>query len=270
MDRTAVLQTLDQERQTVAPFGTTLAAAPNVVRAFGPLWSGIAFSRFARSESDRVIDQEINYWSARQKSFEWTVYDHDEPPDLTAKLRQRGFKIGNEEALMILDVADFPETLLVYPQEKIEIKRVTDEGTIADLLSVQKAIWNNKRLTPAVFRARLKDPLQRDVAFLAYCDEEPVAFARLTSSPDSEFAGLWSGSVLEEYRGKGVYRALLAARIALAKTRSSVRYLRVDALPTSRPILQKYGFIDLAKIWPCDWAAGTERKSRKRLLNSGF
>ena len=39
-----------------------------------------------------------------------------------------------------------------------------------------------------------------------------------------------------------VYRALLVARIRHARQFESISYLRVDALPTSRPILEKYGF----------------------------
>lgn len=39
-----------------------------------------------------------------------------------------------------------------------------------------------------------------------------------------------------------VYRALLVARIRQARQFESICYLRVDALPTSRPILEKYGF----------------------------
>jgi GNAT superfamily N-acetyltransferase len=97
--------------------------------------------------------------------------------------------------------------------------------------------------------------LERDVGFLAYQDEKPVGFARLTASPDSAFAGLWGGGVLENFRSRGVYRALLAARIAEAKTRPGVRFLRVDALPTSQPILEKYGFVSVAKTWPCNWPA---------------
>ena len=32
-----------------------------------------------------------------------------------------------------------------------------------------------------------------------------------------------------------------------------IRYLRVDALPMSRPILEKYGFQQIASTWPAEW-----------------
>jgi len=251
MDKTEVLQILDRERRTVASLGTHLEMKPNVVRAIGPGWSGIAFSRFSAAEADAVIDQEIEHWSSLNRSFEWKVYSHDEPSDLIVKLRQRGFIIGNEEAFMILDVDEAPETLSANPSIAIEVKQVSDESGIADVLSVEKAIWNRTRLSHEQLAANLTDSLQREVTFVAYHDENPVGFARVTTSPDSAFAGLWSGGVLRDFRGKGVYRALLSARIEIA--RNQVRFLRVDALPTSRPILERYGFISVAKTWPCDW-----------------
>jgi len=36
---------------------------------------------------------------------------------------------------------------------------------------------------------------------------------------------------------------------------AQIRFLRVDALPTSRPILERYGFRQLGSTWPADWPA---------------
>jgi hypothetical protein len=72
---------------------------------------------------------------------------------------------------------------------------------IADFLSVEQAIWSRTRLSHEQLASSLSDPLERDVGFLAYQDEKPVGFARLTTSPDSAFAGLWGGGVLENFRG---------------------------------------------------------------------
>ena len=48
----------------------------------------------------------------------------------------------------------------------------------------------------------------------------------------------------------GLYRATVAAR-ALDAINSGARYLIVDALPTSRPILERLGFVCLTYTWPC-------------------
>jgi GNAT superfamily N-acetyltransferase len=255
VDPAYILQILDRERQRVPGFGTHLEVMPNVVRAVGVAWNGIAFARFSTAEAETIIDQEIAHWNSVDRAFEWKVYSHDQPPDLISRLRKRRFKIGREEALMILDIEEIPETLSVMPSKAIKVEKVRDESRIADFLLVEQAIWNRTRLTHEQLASSLSDTLERDVGFLAYQDEKPVGFARLTASLDSAFAGLWGGGVLENFRGKGVYRALLAARIAEAKTRPGVRFLRVDALPTSQPILEKYSFVRVAKTWPCNWPA---------------
>ncbi len=64
------------------------------------------------------------------------------------------------------------------------------------------------------------------------------------SSPASGAAGQ-----LPAWRRRGVFRALVAHRATLASARG-FRYLQVDALPPSRPILKRLGFVELATTTP--------------------
>ena len=66
--------------------------------------------------------------------------------------------------------------------------------------------------------------------------------------------GLFGGFTLEAHRGRGLYRATVAER-ARDALRLGARHLRVDALPTSEPILQRLGFVKVADTWPCVLAA---------------
>ena len=65
----------------------------------------------------------------------------------------------------------------------------------------------------------------------------------------TDFASLWGGGTLPEWRGRGIFRALVARRAALAAARG-YRCLQVDALPTSEPILARLGFVRLATTTP--------------------
>ena len=67
-----------------------------------------------------------------------------------------------------------------------------------------------------------------------------VSAAWLVPLQGTRVAGLWGGSTLAAYRGRGIYRALVAqrARIALDRGYSIVQ---VDASDDSRPILQRLG-----------------------------
>jgi GNAT superfamily N-acetyltransferase len=54
---------------------------------------------------------------------------------------------------------------------------------------------------------------------------------------------------LPEFRGRGLYKATVARRAELARERG-YRWLYVDALPTSRPILECLGFVKLTTTTP--------------------
>ena len=79
-----------------------------------------------------------------------------------------------------------------------------------------------------------------------------VAAGWLEMRPGSDFAGLWGGATLREWRGRGIYRALVARRAQLAVARG-VRYLQVDASSDSAPILRRLGFQPLAVTTPYVW-----------------
>ena len=54
------------------------------------------------------------------------------------------------------------------------------------------------------------------------------------------------------HRGRGIYRALVARRAAIAQERG-IRYLQVDASDDSRPILERLGFTPLTTSTPYIW-----------------
>ena len=66
------------------------------------------------------------------------------------------------------------------------------------------------------------------------------------------FAGLWGGSTLAAYRGRGLYTALLAARVREARARG-VPYLTIDAGAMSRPIVARHGFEVITYATACEW-----------------
>ena len=65
-----------------------------------------------------------------------------------------------------------------------------------------------------------------------------------------DVARLWGTAVVPEFRGRGVYRALVHARMADARGRGA-RLALVHARPTSSPILQRLGFTVYGqqKVW---------------------
>lgn len=88
--------------------------------------------------------------------------------------------------------------------------------------------------------------------WVAEAHGEMVSAGRLEPVPDSDFAGIWGGSTLEQWRGRGIYRALTAARarsaLALGKT-----LIHSDSTEFSRPILERSGLVKVSTTTPYTW-----------------
>jgi GNAT superfamily N-acetyltransferase len=96
------------------------------------------------------------------------------------------------------------------------------------------------------------NPPRRSEHLAAEAGGEVDSAAWLVLRPRTEFAGLWGGSTLSQWRGRGIYRALAAARAQLAAARG-VRYLQVDASRDSAPILRRLGFRAVTTTTPHVW-----------------
>jgi GNAT superfamily N-acetyltransferase len=86
-------------------------------------------------------------------------------------------------------------------------------------------------------------------AVVALAGQTPISAGRVEFHAGTDFASLWGGGTLPGWRGRGVFRSLVAHRAALAAARG-FRYLQVDASADSRPILQRLGFVELATTTP--------------------
>jgi GNAT superfamily N-acetyltransferase len=249
-----ILRRPDFERENIPDDDVTLEKTSSVVRALSKKgnWYGIVYSHFSGLDAGRIIQQEMAYFHGLNQAFEWKVYSHDDPRDLLARLREYDFQIGHEEALLIFDLLEPPNERLPLASTKVVVKRVSDQPGVEDYLSVEATVWGETHSSQSYLLETFKDPLSPNAAFVAYAADQPTGIGRITISGQSHFVGLWGGSVLSEFRGRGVYRALLSARIRQAKRIASVRYLRVDALPSSQPILEKYGFRRLGSTWPAN------------------
>jgi hypothetical protein len=83
-----------------------------------------------------------------------------------------------------------------------------------------------------------------------------VSSAWLTPTVGTRFAGLWGGSTLVDYRGRGIYRALVARR-ARDAVAAGYTLLQVDASDDSRPILERLGLHVVGGTTPYVWTPPT-------------
>jgi GNAT superfamily N-acetyltransferase len=179
----------------------------------------------------RPDDGEVEPLIARMRELpghvEWKYYSHD-GPELRERLLAAGLEPDDEETVVVAEAASIPP-----PPEDVEL-RIVDEEFV--------------ELAASVFGDRFDLP-ERAVAVVALVDGKPVSGGRVDFEDGVEFAGLFGGITLPEFRGRGLYRATVAKRAELARERG-YRWLYSDALPTSRPILERVGFVPITTTTP--------------------
>jgi GNAT superfamily N-acetyltransferase len=158
---------------------------------------------------------------------EWKYYSHD-GPELRKRLLAAGLEPEDEETVVVAEAASIPP-----PPADVELSFARDEFD---------------DLAARIFGERYALP-EKAVAVVAIVDGQPVSGGRVDFEDDVEFAGLFGGITLPEYRRRGLYRAIVAKRAELARERG-YRWLYSDALPTSRPILERLGFVRLTTTTP--------------------
>ncbi|PWK91564.1 acetyltransferase (GNAT) family protein [Lentzea atacamensis] len=187
---------------------------------------------------DELIARQRDFFSARDQSVEWKTWGHDTPADLPDRLLRAGFESDGRETVLIGLAED-----MVTPVDLdgIVLRETRDEADIrrAGAASSEAFGKDVSYLTDYLIDKR-DDP--DTVIVVAEADGQIVSSARLEIVPGTEFGGLWGGSTLQQWRGRGIYRALIAHRAEVALARG-LKYLQVDASEDSRPILERLGFV---------------------------
>ncbi|MEV0970012.1 GNAT family N-acetyltransferase [Microtetraspora glauca] len=253
MDRDTVLAAFDrqmrQDMRADGP-GARVEWADGVVRQVGPddAWNGVVWSDLDRSTADAAITAQVRYFTSIGREFEWKLYAHDRPDDLSGRLRAAGFVPEPEEALMVAEIRDLP-TAVELP-EGIRLLPVTDAAGVDLMTDVHERAFGTPR--PQIMRrflAQMAEEPGSVAAVVAMAGDVPVSAARMEMHSGTHFASLWGGGTVPAWRGRGVYRALVAFRARVAAERG-YRYLQVDASSQSRPILRRLGFEPLSTTTP--------------------
>ncbi|MFD5014335.1 GNAT family N-acetyltransferase [Streptomyces chartreusis] len=253
MDHAAVLALFDRDmREGAQPDGpdARVERVGRIVRQVSSEhgWNGVVWSDLDAAGADAAIGEQIAHFSGLGREFEWKLYGHDLPVDLGQRLRAAGFVGRPEETLMIGEVADL--NLDAEPPEGVRILPVTDSAGVDLVAQVhEKAFGTDGSRLRHQLLARLTADADTVVAVVALAGDTPVSAARMELVPGTRFAGLWGGGTVEGWRGRGIYRALVAHRARAAVDRG-YRYLQVDAMSSSRPILERLGFEPLTTTTP--------------------
>jgi GNAT superfamily N-acetyltransferase len=231
--------------------GALVEAEPGLLRwvAPGTQTSCIIWSQLTPDSADAAIAAQKRYFTGRGTPVEWKYYDYDQPADLPQRLLAAGFEAEDEELMLIAETAEISHDVVL--PEGVRLKPVTDEAGVAAMMAVHDQAFADHPSPELGERllAQFQEAPELLQMVVAMAGDEPVSAARVEFIPGTDFAGLWGGGTVPAWRGRGIFRALVAYRAGLAAERG-YRYLQVDALPTSRPILQRLGFEPVASTTP--------------------
>ncbi|PNG21012.1 GNAT family N-acetyltransferase [Streptomyces cahuitamycinicus] len=216
-------------------------------------WNGIVWSALDEAGADAAIAAQIVHYTGLGLDFEWKLYGYDRPADLGRRLCAAGFTPGLEETLMVGEVDGL--ALGTEPPEGVRVVPVTDPAGVDLVADVhEKAFGADSSWLRHQLLARLSADPETVVAVVAMAGAEPVSSARMELVPGTPFAGLWGGGTVQHWRGRGIYRSLVAHRARAAAARGH-RYLQVDASSQSRPILERLGFVPLTTTTPYEYTS---------------
>jgi predicted N-acetyltransferase YhbS len=245
-----VIDEIKRDHRTCAWPGETIEPRPLVTRHAVPSVDVRFVTAHALDQhnADAAIQEELAHASETGTRFEWKLFSFDRPDDLRQRLKHHGFTIGEREAIMVYDLED---GLQPFNDSPYAVRRIEREEDLRDFrLVAEEAFGKDYSPTTNALADAIRKGEKGHAAYVAYLGGEPASVGRLYTTPASRIAGLYGGGTRPQFRGRGLYRAVVAAR-AHAAQESGARYLLVDAMPTSFPILQRLGFTHVADTWPC-------------------
>jgi ribosomal protein S18 acetylase RimI-like enzyme len=182
---------------------------------------------------------------------EWKTRGHDRAPGLHEALLANGFVQDDTESIMIGEARLLAVDVLL--PDGVTVRRITEEDDVRAMTAMQDEVFASpaaeESAGPILRRLALSDGME---LWVAEAEGRMVSAGRLEPVQGSIFAGIWGGATRPEWRGRGIYRALTAARarsaLALGKT-----LIHSDSTEFSRPILERAGLVKVSTTTPYLW-----------------
>jgi GNAT superfamily N-acetyltransferase len=263
--------TLDKKREDCfrAPMGrdlvrpdTTIVERPGWYQVITPsapsgVLNEVVWSDVAEADAERVIDETVAAYRANGHRTKWCVGYWTKPHDFGERLSRRRFTSWDVRG-MGRDTGNE----LSFP-DGVRVEEVTESDVSAYVAAMLRG-WSLSGEQASVeghVHLRAFSAVPRAAHFFVALDgTEIVGTAALLLRGDH---GYLSGTqVLEAARGRGFYRALVAARLKHLRDRGIGYAVTQAREATSAPILERLGFETLfrSKCYLSD-AAGTESSS---------
>ena len=263
-DPTALLRAYDtQLREELSSALTTPRLGPLVLAAY---LGGRGFITYKNLDVDgrpadersvrQLVEQALAHYEAMPEivRVEWKTRGHDRAPGLHDALVANGFVPDEAESVMIGEARLL--AVDVGLPAGVVVRQVTDEDDVRRMMAMQAEVFGDtpekaaEMAAQILHRLRTRDDMEM---WVAEADGEVVSAGRLEPVEGTEFAGIWGGATRREWRGRGIYRALTAARARSAIAHGK-RYINSDSTEFSRPILERSGLVKVTTTTPYEWS----------------
>jgi len=246
----ALLEFANHHRTEAAP-GVEVTLTPRYQITLQPDFpipgpNSVAWVRCRPDEVDEVIREGRAAFAPHHQAFMWLLDPETEPPDFGDHLARHGIRQDDGEvAVMVLPIGATVDAQEVAGLEILDGLADLDTFRKADAVNAEafKSEWQADDLSRVAMQERRRlNALAADNRrlLLATVDGEPAGSAGLGLFPPAA-AILNGGAVRPKFRSRGIYRALVAARMEIART-AGVDGLCVWGGHMSAPILTKLGF----------------------------
>lgn len=207
------------------------------------------------AEIARLVREAREYFEGDPffRHAEWKTRAHDAAPGLDEALRAEGFVADDPESIMIGEARLL--SVDVPLPDGVRLRRVTAEADVRAMDRMQAGIFGGSSYEEATLARLTKNDAMQ--LWVAEADGRIISAGRLEAVPDSTFAGIWGGATRPEWRGKGIYRALTAARARAALARGKT-LIHSDSTEFSRPILERSGLVKVSTTTPYIWRRAKE------------
>ena len=248
----ALVEFANHHRQQAEP-GIEVIATPRYEITLQPDFpiagpNNVSWIRCRADETDEVIDEVRAVVTTRRLPLMWTLDPETRPADFADRLQARGVDPdphGVESKVMVLPSDATIHTPRVPGLEMVDALADAEAFQQADRAATEA--FGAESLGDDELRVAARERRRRNLLaaghrylLLATVDGEPAGSGSLGLYPPYG-AKMNGGAVRPKFRGRGVYRALVAARVEIAR-RAGVPGLSVWGGDMSRPILERLGF----------------------------
>ena len=209
-----------------------------------PLTNLAGDARFSEREADAMIRRVQDRYGSM--AFGWVTGPSTRPFDLPDRLAAAG--VAREESLAGMAVTDLGLAISTDPAVRVEEVSFRDALAESDMMArayglpLEVARFFNEVLAASATQIKAR-------GYFGYRGSgEPVAWSFLVYLPDSPIVLLGGAATLPEHRGHGLYTALVARRLADARTDGRTAAVIQADRATSAPICAKLGFRELCAL----------------------